>query len=227
MGAGEIAAEPRRPLRDRRRASCTVGGSARSRTTLSSTSISAGVSATSAGALGCGTADHRRPEHPPGDDAEHGQQLGQPLGRAQPGRLGPAAGLQHLVTARSSSAARTSPASRPPRREVTGRSVAVSTGSAPPLRLGRPARAWMTVRRQRGSASACRSAGGPSSGRTAARARPRARCRPRRHLDLVHAGRRLRAIIGDHRALALARQPVHAGADQEVGPASSAAQNSS
>ena len=38
-----------------------------------------------------------------------------------------------------------------------------------------------------------------------------------RHLDLVHAGRRHRRHLGGRRALAIGRQPISAGADQEVG----------
>lgn len=41
--------------------------------------------------------DHGRPEHPPRQDAVHGDELDQALGRAQPRVLGAAACLQDVV----------------------------------------------------------------------------------------------------------------------------------
>ena len=114
-------------------------------------------------------ARHRQPEHPPADDAQHRQQVGQPLGRPELGLLGPAARLQHLVIGLDL------PPHRVPVQLLDGRGEVVHRQvgeQLPPDRLPARRRAPLAGRGSpsattAGSASAWPTAGGRSSGRTA------------------------------------------------------------
>ena len=113
--------------------------------------------------------DHRQPEHPPGNDAEHGNQVGQSLGRAQLGVFRPASRLEHFVKSLDFPPLRVPIHflnSRLAGLRPAGRSIA-SSGSAFALPACLVPRHESRLVTAADTSSACRLADAPSSGRNA------------------------------------------------------------